>query len=101
MFVPLKVSGAFHSRYMGPARAEFEGFLQTFEFFDPQIPVISNVKAEPYERTQVVRNLADQITSPVRWTETIRLLLAKSEPQFEETGPGNVLTGLIRQIKAS
>jgi malonyl CoA-acyl carrier protein transacylase len=62
--------------------------------------VISNVHARPYQAGELTRNLADQITSPVRWVETIQFLLQQPNPEIEEIGPGSVLTGLIRQIKA-
>jgi trans-AT polyketide synthase/acyltransferase/oxidoreductase domain-containing protein len=99
-FIPLTVSGAFHSRYMAAARTEFEKFLSGFQFAPPKIPVISNLHARPYQPNEIIRNLADQITSPVRWVETIEFLLRQPNPEFEEIGPGAVLTGLIRQIKA-
>ncbi|MGA1876318.1 MAG: ACP S-malonyltransferase, partial [bacterium] len=91
LFIPLKVSGAFHSRYMEPARREFERFLESFEFSSPAIPVISNVEARPYTRDKVKRLLADQITHSVRWTESIRYLMGKGVTEFKETGPGTVL----------
>ncbi len=98
-YVVLAVSGAFHSRYMKPAQEEFESFLKGFAFAAPQIPVISNVHAKPYGEGEVICNLADQITHSVRWVETVQYLLAQSAPEFEEIGPGRVLTGLMRQIK--
>ena len=100
MFIPLKVSGSFHSRYMAAAQEEFEKYLSGFAFAPPQIPVISNVHARPYESDEVRQNLAHQITRPVRWVETIEFLLRQPNPEFEEIGPGTVLAGLIRQIKA-
>jgi malonyl CoA-acyl carrier protein transacylase len=99
-FVLLKVSGAFHSRYMASAKEEFAQFLAGCAFVPPKIPVISNVQAQPYLPDEVARNLADQITQPVRWIESIQLLLRQPDPRFEEIGPGTVLTGLIRQIRA-
>ncbi len=99
-FVPLRVSGAFHSRYMAAARNEFEHFLCGFKFVPPKIRVISNVHARPYQSGEVIRNLADQITSPVRWVESIQFFLRQPNPEFDEIGPGTVLTSLIRQIKA-
>src|SRR5262245_32726346 len=99
-FVPLQVSGAFHSRHMAAARAEFEKFLTTFQFEPAKIAVLSNVQARPYQPAEVVHNLAAQISSPVRWVETIEFLLRQPNPEFEEIGPGTVLTGLIRQIRA-
>ena len=96
--IPLNVSGAFHSPFMEPARKEFETFLESFTFDSPTIPVISNVEATPYPRDGVAELLAQQITSPVRWVETIQYLKKQFDPAFEEMGPGKVLRGLIRQI---
>ena len=101
MFVPLDVSGAFHSRYMQPARAEFDTFVRDFTFTPPQIPVIANVTARPYEPDAIVENMTRQITSPVRWAESMQYLLQQPEPEFEEVGPGVVLTSLMRQIKSA
>lgn len=99
MFLPLKTSGAFHSRYMEEARKDFEIFLQAFTFSDLHIPVISNVHARPYKQSAIKQNLIEQITSPVKWTESIRYLIGLGEMNFEELGPGKVLTGLFRRIK--
>ena len=99
-YIPLSVSGAFHSPFMEPARKEFESFLNGFEFGKPSIPVISNVEALPYPDENVADLLALQITSPVRWVETVQYLKQKPNPAFEEMGPGKVLQGLIRQISA-
>lgn len=99
-YIPLKVSGAFHSPFMEPARKEFESFLGQFEFGKPSIPVISNVEALPYPEDGVADLLALQITSPVRWVETVQYLNQQPNPTFEEIGPGKVLQGLIRQISA-
>jgi trans-AT polyketide synthase, acyltransferase and oxidoreductase domains len=99
MYVPLKVSGAFHSRYMQPARDEFERFIRTFQFAEPRVPVIANVTARPYQPGEAARNLTLQITSPIRWVESIQYLLGQPDPQFEEVGPGKVLTGLLKQIR--
>lgn len=101
MFVPLDVSGAFHSRYMQPAQAEFEAFVRDFAFEPPAIPVIANVTARPYEATAIVENITRQITSPVRWVDSMQYALQQPEPEFEEVGPGSVLTSLLRQIKAA
>jgi malonyl CoA-acyl carrier protein transacylase len=100
-FVPLEVSGAFHSRYMRPSQAEFESFARTFTFAAPMVPVIANVTARPYEPDQIVENITRQITSPVRWVDSMQYALQQPEPEFEEIGPGNVLTALMRQIKAA
>jgi len=98
-YIPLNVSAAFHSRYMKPAMEAFGRFLQDFSFAPPQIPVISNVCARPYLIEQLKANLTEQIIRPVRWTETIRYLMGKGAPTFEELGPGSVLTRLIAEIQ--
>lgn len=99
--IPLNVSAPFHSRYMREAQAEFASFLRDFTFNAPAIPVISNVSARPYEADLVRQTLSEQIGNSVRWLETIQYLLAQPEPQFEEVGPGNVLTRLVAQIRKS
>jgi malonyl CoA-acyl carrier protein transacylase len=101
MVVPLKVSGAFHSRYMEGAKTEFEAFLKNFGFRPPAITVISNVEAQPAPADKLKELLGRQITHSVRWAESIQYLLKQPEPVFEEVGPGTVLTSLIKQIKAA
>jgi len=100
MVVVLKVSGAFHSRYMKEAQTEFETFLNAQKLSAPQIPVISNFKAEPYpdDEASIKKILAAQISSGVRWVETIQYLNGQADPQFEEVGPGKVLMGMLKQI---
>ncbi|MNH84604.1 Polyketide biosynthesis protein PksE [compost metagenome] len=98
MFAILKVSGAFHSRYMSEAQKEFERYLASFHFLPLSIPVISNIDARPYENEKLRETLAKQISSPVRWVESVRYLLKQGEMQFEEIGPGRVLTGMIQKI---
>lgn len=99
MFIVLKTSGAFHSRYMEEAKTEFDVFLHAFKFSELTIPVISNVHARPYKQSDIKQNLVEQITHPVKWTESIRYLLGCGEMEFEEIGVGKVLTGLVRRIK--
>ncbi|WP_437688410.1 ACP S-malonyltransferase [Sorangium sp. So ce176] len=98
-YVPLRVSGAFHSRYMEPARREFEGFLAGFKFRPPAVPVIANVTGEPYEPDQIARMLAEQLTKPVRWDWTLEFLLRQGDVEIEEVGPGNVLTKLLAKVR--
>ncbi len=99
LFVPLKVSGAFHSRMMEEPAKEFAAFLESFSFREPGIPVISNVEAVPYPSVEAIPDLlARQIHSSVRWTDTIRFLRSEGVESFVECGPGNVLTKLLRQI---
>ncbi|WP_139488205.1 ACP S-malonyltransferase [Brevibacillus dissolubilis] len=99
-YVILKVSGAFHSRYMTPSAEEFAKFLDGFAFSEPNIPIISNLTARPYLTRDIKTNLAQQINHSVKWTETIRYLMGKAEEgELIQVGPGNVLTGLVRQIR--
>jgi trans-AT polyketide synthase/acyltransferase/oxidoreductase domain-containing protein len=97
--IPLKVSGAFHSRMMEPVGRQFRLFLDGFTFREPKIPVIANLSGRPYEPGAIKDTLAGQITQPVRWTDTVRYLSAQGNPAFVEVGPGTVLAGLIRQIQ--
>jgi malonyl CoA-acyl carrier protein transacylase len=99
MIIPLKVSGAFHSPLMEEAKNEFVLFLNEFSFSPPKIPVIANLSATPYQIDSLNITLANQITHPVKWTESIQYLLSQQESEFEEIGPGTVLTGLITKIK--
>jgi len=97
-FLPLKVSAAFHSRYMDEAGREYSRFLDSVDFGALEIPVISNVTAQPYDSSNIRENLGKQITSSVRWQESIEYLAAQGNPEFTEIGPGNVLTRLVQQI---
>ncbi|RKH08049.1 [acyl-carrier-protein] S-malonyltransferase, partial [Corallococcus sp. CA053C] len=97
--VLLKVSAAFHSRYMRPARESFAAFLRAFTFAPLRFPVISNVEARPYDEGRLPELLARQIDSPVCWTQSVRYLLGLGEQAFVEVGHGQVLTGLVRQIR--
>ena len=98
-FLPLNVSAAFHSRYMGEAQKAFASFLQQVSFKNLEIPVISNVTALPYKNEEIRDNLEKQLTSSVRWQESVEYLLAQGECEFREIGPGNVLTKLVQQIQ--
>lgn len=98
-FTPLKVSAPFHSRYMqGPMEA-FAATLATATFRDPKIPVIANVTAQPYVAGQIRETLGRQIGSSVRWLDSMGTLLDAGVTEFEEVGPGNVLTKLVARIK--
>jgi malonyl CoA-acyl carrier protein transacylase len=100
LFFPLKTSGAFHTPFMNEAQVEFRSFLETCDFFESRIPVISNVTARPYERNALVDTLSKQIASPVRWSDSIGYLLSLEvdgvSMEFEEVGHGDVLTKMIR-----
>ena len=84
---------------MREAKQEFEKVLQLTKFNPLTIPVISNVHARPYQPAGLKQTLADQINHSVKWTESIRYLMGIKEMEFEEIGPGKVLTGLIQRIK--
>lgn len=99
MFVPLNTSGAFHSRYMKDAEAEFAKYVKKFKFSEPGIPVIANVTAQLYELEVVAENLIRQLSNCVRWSDSIRYLLEQGEMEFEELGVGDVLTKLIGYIR--
>ena len=97
-YVVLPVSGAFHSRYMAEAQAEFTEFAKQFTFNELEIPVVANVTAEAYG-AEILESLTAQISGSVRWVETIKNIVANdADAEFEEVGPGKVLSGLIRQI---
>lgn len=100
MFIPLNVSGAFHSRYMQPIQDKFSQFLDSFTFTAPKIPVIANIHALPYQSDKIARNLADQLTQSVRWLDSMHFLLQQGDMEFIELGPGDVLTKLISSIKS-
>jgi len=95
----LNVSGAFHSPLMGVAEAGLEEQLERVTFDDPAWPVISNVAADWVEDgAEAKRLLIRQLTSAVRWTESMHAIRAAGVDDFLELGPGNVLTGLLRRI---
>jgi trans-AT polyketide synthase/acyltransferase/oxidoreductase domain-containing protein len=99
LYFVLNVSGAFHSRYMLPARQEFELFLQQFQFAAPKIPVVSNVEAALYRQDKIRSLLADQLIKPVRWTDSVLFLSNQGSITFKEVGPGDVLTKLVFGIQ--
>jgi len=100
MYIPLNVTSAFHSRYMQPAREEFDAFLRGFTFAMPSIPVIANTSALPYQGGDVGRNLGEQLAQSVRWVDSMEYLLRQGVTDFAELGPGDVLTKLIRGIRS-
>lgn len=97
--LPLKVGGAFHSPLMEPARLELENAIDKTPFQTPICPIYQNVSALPStDPMQIKQNLIDQLTSPVRWTQTIKNMINDGAKEFIEVGPGNVLQGLIKKI---
>ena len=100
--LPLAVGGAFHSPLMEPARQELAAAIEATEFKEPVCPIYQNVDAKPYTHPQdIKKNLLMQLTSPVRWTQTVKNMIADGMTEFTECGPGQVLTGLIGRIESS
>jgi [acyl-carrier-protein] S-malonyltransferase len=97
--IKLSVGGAFHSPLMEPARAELEQAILATSFHNPICPVYQNVTGKPSSDPALIKeNLIAQLTSPVRWTQTVLNMLADGAVSFTEVGPGNVLQGLIKKI---
>ena len=95
----LAVGGAFHSPLMEPARTELAKAIEATPFSVPRCPVYQNVTALPTTDPAVIKeNLLKQLTSPVRWTQTVRNMLEDGCSRFLELGPGTVLQGLVKRI---
>ena len=95
----LPVGGAFHSPLMEPARAELAEGIQKAVFHKPVCPVYQNVTAQPStDPEQIKANLLSQLTSPVRWTQSVRNMITDGAGHFIELGPGQVLQGLVIKI---
>ncbi|MDA8561981.1 ACP S-malonyltransferase [Gammaproteobacteria bacterium] len=99
LVIPLKVSGAFHSPHMKDAEENFTNYIKEFEFTAPTIQVLSNYTTKPYNKNNIIDNITNQITHSVRWVEIIEYLINNGETEFEEIGPGTILTGLLKRIK--
>ena len=99
--VVLPVGGAFHSPLMEPARVELAAAIEKTEFKVPSCPIYQNIDAKPHtDPAEIKSNLLAQLTSSVRWTDSVRHMLADGMTEFEECGPGEVLTGLIAKIRS-
>jgi len=97
--VPLNVAGAYHSRLMEPARAEFAKFLQTVAFNAPKLQVLTNVTGKQVTDPNEIREmLIQQVVSTVRWEACMREAATLGVTEFWECGPGAVLIGLARRI---
>jgi [acyl-carrier-protein] S-malonyltransferase len=95
----LVVGGAFHSPLMEPAAHELAAAIAAASFNIPVCPVYQNVNALPSAEPEIIRNnLVTQLTSPVRWTQTIRNMVSDGAKTFTEIGPGKVLQGLVKKI---
>ncbi len=95
----LKVGGAFHSPLMEPARIELEKAIDSTSFSNPVCPVYQNVNAKAVTNPATIKeNLKLQLTSSVRWTQTVQNMISDGATSFTEVGPGSVLQGLIKKV---
>lgn len=97
--IMLPVGGAFHSPLMLPAREELAKAIESTTFHKPICPVYQNVTAAAVSDPEEIKtNLIEQLTAPVKWTQTLKQMLADGAIDFTEVGPGKVLQGLLRKI---
>jgi malonyl CoA-acyl carrier protein transacylase len=101
VYIPLKVSGAFHSRYMNPIKDKFEQFIEEKQLKKCSIPVISNFSAATYpdDIDGILKNMVNQIDNRVKWMQSIEYVMFQGDCDFVEVGPGDVLTNIIKKIK--
>ena len=99
--LPLKVGGAFHSPLMQPAHDELSEAIMATDVNMPNCPIYQNVNGQPVRNPDIIKsNLVKQLTSPVRWTQTIQNMLAAGASSFTEVGPGTALQCMVRRIKS-
>ena len=97
--LPLKVGGAFHSPLMQPAKEELQEAIEGTNFSTPKCPVYQNVDAKPHTNpAEIKANLIAQLTSSVRWTESVKNMIADGADDFTECGPRKALQGMIARI---
>ena len=97
--IVLNVGGAFHSPLMEPAKEQLQKAIEATTFAIPICPVYQNVDAIAHSNPdEIKQNLIDQLTSPVRWTQTVQNMIAENASSFTEIGPGKVLQGLVKKI---
>ncbi|TAN18431.1 MAG: [acyl-carrier-protein] S-malonyltransferase [Chitinophagaceae bacterium] len=95
----LPVGGAFHSPLMAPAKEELQAMIRQTKFENPVCPVFQNVTASAVsDPEQIQQNLINQLTSPVRWTQSVQAMVEDGAGKFIECGPGKVLQGLVKKI---
>ena len=100
--LPLSVSGAFHSPLMEPARVELAKAIDATDIHMPLCPIYQNVTASAEtDPVRIKQNLLLQLTSPVKWTQTVKNMLSDGATEFREFGPGAVLQGLVKRISAA
>jgi [acyl-carrier-protein] S-malonyltransferase len=97
--LPLPVAGAYHSPLMASAQEKLSSALNSIQVTSPTVPIISNVTAQPHENPDAIkRRLVEQVTSSVRWEESMRWLVAQGFTRFVELGPGTALSGFMKRI---
>lgn len=97
--LPLKVGGAFHSPLMQPAKEELQKAIETTSFNTPKCPIYQNVDGKPHTNSDEIKaNLIAQLTSSVRWTASVKAMIADGATDFTECGPGKALQGMIARI---
>jgi len=95
----LNVGGAFHSPLMEAAKQELQEAIQQVNIQAPICPIYQNFDAKPYQEPSTIKeNLINQLTGPVRWTQTVENMLAAGAENFVEVGPGSVLQGLVKKV---
>lgn len=100
--LPLQVGGAFHSPLMEPAREELKDAIESTAFHRPVCPIYQNATAKPATMIdEIKKNLIDQLTSPVRWSQSVQQMIRDGATEFIECGPGKVLQGLVKKIDRS
>ena len=98
----LPVGGAFHSPLMEPAREELAAAIENTTFSNPVCPIYQNVNATTISNAaEIQKNLIAQLTSPVRWTQSVQNMIADGATNFVEVGPGKVLQGLVKKVDAT
>jgi [acyl-carrier-protein] S-malonyltransferase len=97
--VLLPVGGAFHSPLMEPARKELQKAIEKTTFYQPSCHIYQNVVAKAvFNHDEIKKNLVEQLTGPVKWTQTVQAMIADGATKFTEVGPGKVLQGLVSKI---
>lgn len=97
--LPLNVGGAFHSPLMQSAQEELAAAIEQTNFHEPICPIYQNISAQgTTDVATIQQNLKDQLTHPVRWTQSVQQMVAEGATEFVEFGPGEVLCGLVRRI---
>lgn len=97
--LPLTVAGAYHSALMAGAKPKLDAALSALKLRPPSVPVIANVTAQPHGAPEEIHHrLVEQVTSSVRWEESMRYLIAQGFTRFIELGPGKALSGFLKRI---